>query len=125
MENTLSHNTPCSICYLESREAFRHTVSHILAITSKGVGRVLTINRHGFSFGCLYPHSFADNIHLDLLDAAGNHIKKVPVHIVWQKQTWDRDAEYEVLVGAEFTDLSDVQREAIDALLADFDCIAL
>lgn len=121
----LHNNTLGTLSYPERRQSYRFTVNHILTVTNRGVGRVITINRHGFSFGCLYPHTFNGLLHLDLLDAAGNHLKQLPVRIVWQKRTWEEGSEFELLVGAEFQNLSPGQSKALENLLADFECFEM
>jgi len=125
MENLTLHNTISALAYPERRQSVRLPVNHILTVTGKGVGRVITINRCGFSFGCLYPHTFNGLVHLDLLDAAGNHLKQLPVRIVWQKRTWEEGSEFELLVGAEFQELTPTQSQALDDLLAKFDCFEM
>lgn len=119
--NGFSKNLP----YPERRSNNRHQVLHILVVTNRGTGQVVDISKTGLSFGCLYPHVFPKEWSLDILDAKGSHLKRLPVRIIWQKQGTqiEQDTPFELLVGVEFTGLSPSQSQHLENLLEDYDIL--
>lgn len=108
---------------LERRRTNRYKIVHILGITGRGTAQIIDIGREGLSFGCLYPHSFPETWSMDLLDANGSHIKELQVRKIWERKIGhpDLSARYELEVGVEFTDLTDVQADELDFLLDNLD----
>lgn len=91
----------------------------LLAVTSKGTGQIITLSREGISFGCLYPHLFPQEWNLDILDARGCHIQQLKVRKVWEMNKFHTDfcKEFELVVGAQFVELSDIQLTALENIL--------
>lgn len=91
----------------------------LLAVHKKGAGQIVNINRHGLSFGCLYPHEFPAQWDLDILDAAGSHIENVSVKKIWEIKTCNTAfaTRFELMVGVEFINLADSQKHALEQLL--------
>lgn len=108
---------------LERRRGERYKIVHILAITGRGTGQIIDIGREGLSFGCLYPHSFPDTWSMDLIDAKGSHIKELQVRKIWERKIGHPglSTRYELEVGVEFADLTDVQTDELDFLLDNLD----
>lgn len=118
--NQLSlHEIPESFYISEQRKSPRYEAIHLFAVTDRGTGQILNINRGGLSFGCLYPHTFPHIFSVDLLDAKGCHIKKVQVRKIWETRDEFNDAatEFELLVGVEFTEISSSQTDELNYLL--------
>lgn len=108
---------------LERRRNERYKILHILAITGRGTGQIIDIGREGLSFGCLYPHAFPESWSMDILDARGSHIKELRVRKIWEKKIGhpNLSPRYELEVGVEFADLTEVQAEELDFLLDNLD----
>ncbi|MGW8192911.1 MAG: hypothetical protein ACWGOX_01475 [Desulforhopalus sp.] len=108
-----------------SPHMFRHRSSSIfpgptlLAITDRGTGQVMTLSREGISFGCLYPHVFPKEWKIDILDGRGGHIRQLSVRKIWEMNSYlfDCTKKFDLVVGAEFTDLSEQQAKDLEALL--------
>lgn len=91
----------------------------LLAITEKGTGQVIDINSDGLSFGCLYNHSFPDELSVDILDASGTFIQKVKVRKTWEQS---KDLSYHLsqfvlIIGVEFVGLTPGQERGLLRLL--------
>lgn len=115
---SLQESTPAH--YLtDQRDSNPSQSNDLLAVTSKGTGQVITISREGISFGCLYPHVFPQEWNLDILDAKGCHIQQLKVRKVWEmnKLYTDFCKEFELVIGAEFVDLSESQATALEKML--------
>ena len=91
----------------------------LLAVTDRGTGQIMTLSREGISFGCLYPHVFPEKLKLDILDGQGGHIKQLPVRKIWEMNRYyfDYKKKFDLVIGAEFIDLSDQQASELEALL--------
>ncbi|MFW2365615.1 MAG: hypothetical protein ACN4GW_04315 [Desulforhopalus sp.] len=92
----------------------------LLAVTAKGSGQVITLSKEGISFGLLYPHAFSQEWDLDILDDKGGHIQQLRVRKVWEMNRFHTDfcKEFELVIGAQFVNLSKHQETALDQLLA-------
>lgn len=119
MDQLATYKLPETPYFSEQRKNDRHEVSNLLAITDRGTGQVLDINREGLSFGCLYPHLFPNEFHIDILDAKGSHIKKLKVRKMRETNSDDQDSAgfFEMIIGVEFTEISALQAEDLDHLL--------
>lgn len=119
MNQLATYKLPETPCFSEQRKNDRHEVSNLLAITDRGTGQILDINREGLSFGCLYPHSFPNEFHIDILDARGSHIKKLKVRKMRETNSDDQDLAgfFELVIGVEFSEISASQAEDLDHLL--------
>ena len=119
MNQLTTHIIPKLIYLSEQRKKRRQDGVHLLAITEKGTGQIIDISREGFSFGCLYPHTFPLEFYIDILDAKGSHIKNIRVRKM--RETSDSYQEFsedfELVVGVEFCDLSLAQSQDLDYLL--------
>jgi hypothetical protein len=89
-----------------------HKKIDLLAVTQKGTGQIININKRGLSFGCLYAHTFPQEFHVDLLSARGTLIKKVNVRKI-RETSGDL---FELVVGVEFAGLSPSQAEELNSL---------
>lgn len=114
-----AYKIPETPYFSEQRKNDHHEVINLLAITDRGTGQILDINREGLSFGCLYPHTFPNEFHIDILNARGSHIKKLKVRK--RRETNDDDQEpagiFELVIGVEFAEISAFQAEELDYLL--------
>ncbi len=119
MNQLTTHIVPEHIYLSEQRKKRRQEGIHLLAVTERGTGQIIDISREGFSFGCLYPHAFPDEFHLDILDAKGSHIKKIKVRKMREATDsyLESSEEFELVVGVEFCDLSLTQAQDLDYLL--------
>jgi hypothetical protein len=113
------HKTPETFYISEQRKNHRHEVINLLAITERGTGQIVDINREGLSFGCLYPHTFPQEFYVDILDAQGSHIKKLMVRKMWETHgdVPDSPANFEVVLGVEFSELTSSQADDLEYLL--------
>ena len=114
----ISHR-PEALYLSEQRKIVRHEANHLLAITERGTGQILDISCDGFSFGCLYPHTFPTEFYVDILDAKGSHIKKIKVQKMWETNSYHLDSEavYELVVGVKFLDFTSSQTDGLYYLL--------
>ena len=114
----ISHR-PEALYLSEQRKIVRHEAVHLLAITERGTGQILDISCDGFSFGCLYPHTFPTEFHVDILDAKGSHIKKLKVKKMWETNGdyLDSGAVYELVVGVKFSEFTCSQTDGLCFLL--------
>lgn len=114
----ISHR-PAAFYLSEQRKIVRHEAIHLLAITERGTGQILDISCDGFSFGCLYPHTFPTEFYVDILDAKGSHIKKIKVRKMWETigDHLDSGAVYELVVGVKFSEFTSSQSDGLDYLL--------
>jgi hypothetical protein len=103
----------------EQRKDQRHEIINLLAVTEKGTGQILDINGAGLSFGCLYPHDFPHEFHMDILDAKGSHIKKIKVRKMRETTNYFEDplSTFELVIGVEFFALTSVQADELAYLL--------
>lgn len=110
---------PQALYLSEQRKFDRHEAIHLLAITERGTGQILDLSCEGFSFGCLYPHTFPAIFSVDILDAKGSHLKKIQVKKIWQTNSvyLNSPASFELVVGVKFTQCTDAQRDEITDLL--------
>ena len=111
--------TPGAIYPSEQRKKHRHEVINLLAITERGTGQVLDISCEGLSFGCLYPHTFPREFHIDILEVQGSHIKRLRVRKMRETSGDDQEAPalFEVVLGVEFSDLTPSQAGELEYLL--------
>jgi len=119
MNQLATYKIPETPYYSEQRKNDRHEVINLLAITDRGTGQILDINRQGLSFGCLYPHTFPNEFHIDILDAKGSHIKKLKVR---KRRETNSDYQepagiFELVIGVEFVEINAFQAEELDYLL--------
>jgi hypothetical protein len=91
----------------------------LIAVTNRGTGQIITISREGISFGCLYPHTFPQELSLDILDGHGAHIEQLKVRKIWEMNRVYTDfcKEFELVIGAQFVNLSDHQAAALERIL--------
>lgn len=91
----------------------------LLAVTNRGTGQVITLSREGISFGCLYPHAFPQELNLDILDDRGGHLQQLRVRKVWEMNSFHTVfcKEFELVIGAQFVNLSTDQAEALEKIL--------
>jgi hypothetical protein len=120
MNQLVTYEIAEALYFREQRKNDRHEIIHLLAITDRGTGQILDINREGLSFGCLYPHTFPQEFLIDILDAKGSHIKKLKVR---KKRETSGDSQepagiFELIVGVEFTEITTFQAEELNYLLA-------
>lgn len=119
MNQLATYKIPETPYFSEQRKNDRHEVINLLAITDRGTGQILDINREGLSFGCLYPHTFPNEFHIDILDAKSSHIKKLKVRK--RRETTNDYQEpagiFELVVGVEFSEITAFQAEELDYLL--------
>lgn len=119
MNQLAAYKIPETPYFSEQRKNDHHEVINLLAITDRGTGQILDINREGLSFGCLYPHTFPNEFHIDILNARGSHIKKLKVRK--RRETNGDDQEpagiFELVIGVEFAEISAFQAEELDYLL--------
>jgi hypothetical protein len=118
--NQLSIRKALETPYLsEQRKSQRYEIINLLAITERGTGQVLDINSEGLSFGCLYPHTFPNEFYLDILDAKGSHIQKLKVRKTHETggDSLDSSAQFELVIGVEFYQLTESQSDELDFLL--------
>ena len=103
----------------EQRKFERREAIHLLAITERGTGRILDFSSEGFSFGCLYPHTFPAIFFVDILDAKGSHIKKIQVRKIWETNGnyLSSSAAFELMVGVEFIACTEAQKDELEYLL--------
>jgi hypothetical protein len=103
----------------EQRKDQRHEIINLLAVTEKGTGQILDINGGGLSFGCLYPHDFPQEFHMDILDAKGSHIKKIKVRKMRETTNYFQNplSTFELVIGVEFFALTSVQADELAYLL--------
>lgn len=113
------HKTPGTIFLSEQRKKPRHKAINLLAITERGTGQVLDINREGLSFGCCYPHTFPREFQIDILDAQGSHLKRLKVRKMRETcgDEQESPALFEVVYGVEFADLTRSQASELEYLL--------
>lgn len=102
----------------EQRKTYRNPGRHLLVITGKGTGKVLDISCYGLAFGCLYPHTFPTQWHIDILGAEGTFIKNLKVNKRWEQNHCCNDdlQNYELTVGVEFIDLTKSQASQLSEL---------
>lgn len=119
MDQLAIYQAPETPYLSEQRINDRQEMINLLAITERGTGQILDINREGLSFGCLYPHTFPHEFYLDIIDAKGSHIKKLKVRKMWEiNGDYQQGAAiYELMVGLEFPELTSTQADAINFLL--------
>jgi hypothetical protein len=119
MNQLATYKQPQTPYFSEQRKSDRHEVNNLLAITDRGTGQILDINREGLSFGCLYPHSFPNEFHIDILDAKGSHIKKLKVRKMRETNSDNQGLVgfFELVIGVEFADITTLQAEELDHLL--------
>lgn len=119
MNQLTTYQRPQALYLSEQRRFERHEAIHLLAITERGTGRILDISCEGFSFGCLYPHTFPTVFSVDILDAKGCHIKKIQVKKIWETNGdyLNSPAVFELVVGVEFAEYTGAQMDEIDDLL--------
>ncbi|GAB6193721.1 hypothetical protein [Desulfocastanea catecholica] len=119
MNQLATYKIPETPYFSEQRKNGRQEVINLLVITDRGTGQILDINREGLSFGCLYPHTFPDEFHIDILDTKDSHIKKLKVRK--RRETNGDDQEpagiFELVIGVEFAEISAFQAEELDYLL--------
>jgi hypothetical protein len=111
MEHFELLNIPPNLGLGERRESLRHQVNHLIAITSKGTGKVIDINFEGLCIGCLYPHSFPLIMKIDILGANGTFLKGMHVIKCWENDlssTCD-NTDFEITIGLEFINLNSSQ----------------
>lgn len=91
----------------------------MLAVTDRGTGQIMTLSREGISFGCLYPHVFPKEWTLDILDDQSGHVRELRVRKIWEMNRYyfDYDKRFELVIGAEFIDLTDQQAIELETLL--------
>lgn len=113
------HKTPGNIYLSEQRKNHRHEATNLLAITETGTGQVLDIHREGLAFGCLYPHTFPWEFHIDIINAQGSHIKKLKVRKMRETRGDCQESPtlFEVVFGVEFADLTTSQADELEYLL--------
>lgn len=118
MNQLTSYQRPEAFYLSEQRKFTRHEALQLLAITERGTGRILDISCEGFSFGCLYPHTFPSVFSVDILDARGTHIKKIKVRKIWETNGdyLNSPAAFELLVGVEFAECTGAQIDKLDYL---------
>jgi hypothetical protein len=119
MNQLATYKIPESPYFSEQRKNGRNEVVNLLAITDRGTGQILDINREGLSFGCLYPHTFPNEFNIDILDAKGSHIKKLKV---WKRRETDGDYQepaviFELVLGVEFAEITALQAAELEYLL--------
>ncbi|MGB3210863.1 MAG: hypothetical protein WBB19_09195 [Desulforhopalus sp.] len=119
MSQITVHHMPEAHYLSEQRKNLRHEAINILAITERGTGQILDISREGLSFGCLYPHNFPEEFHVDILDAKGSHIKKLKVRKMRETNSdyQDPPAIFELVVGVEFCELTSSQSDELNYLI--------
>ena len=119
MNQLNSYHNAETFCLLEQRRIDRQAATNLLAITERGTGQILDISNEGFSFGCLYPHTFPCEFNVDILDAKGSHIKKLRVRKMWETRSNDLDsaANFELVVGVEFFECTCLQTDELTHLL--------
>lgn len=127
MNQLTIHQRPETVYLSEQRKFERREAIHLLAITERGTGQILNISCDGFSFGCLYPHTFPSEFYIDILGAKGSHIKKCKVRKMWETKADypDSTAAFELVVGVKFSDYSCSQMDELHDLfdnMADVDC---
>lgn len=112
-------NRPEALYLPEQRKIVRHEAIHLLAITERGTGQILDISSDGFSFGCLYPHTFPTEFMVDILGAKGSHIKRLKVRKMWETHSdyLDSAAVFELVVGVEFSECTCSQTDELNYLL--------
>ncbi len=112
-------HTPEALYLSEQRTIDRQEAIHLLAITERGTGQILDISGEGFSFGCLYPHTFPREFNVDILDAKGSHIKKIRVRKMWETDSDElgSTADFELVVGVKFSACTCAQTDEITHLL--------
>lgn len=119
MNQLAIYKIPETPYFSEQRKNDRHEVINLLAITDRGTGQILDINREGLSFGCLYPHTFPNEFHIDILDAKSSHIKKLKVR-KRRETTGDYQEPagvFELVIGVEFSEITASQAEELNYLL--------
>jgi hypothetical protein len=119
MNQLATYKRPETPYFSEQRKNDFYEVINLLAITDRGTGRILDINREGLSFGCLYPHTFPNEFHIDILDTKGSHIKKLKVR---KRRETNGDYQepagiFELVIGIEFAEITAFQAEELDYLL--------
>ena len=120
MNRTALQNHGQAAQYLiEQRGTLRYEMVHLITVTDRGTGKIINISEHGMAFGCLYPHTFEDRLFLDILDAYGTHIVKIPVRKVWERRSTEEglSEEFDLEVGVEFIELTGHQRSLLKQLL--------
>jgi hypothetical protein len=119
MNQLTIHKAPEAPYLSEQRKNQRYEIINLLAITERGTGQILDINSEGLSFGCLYPHTFPNEFYLDILDAKGSHIQKLKVRKTHETSGdyLDSLALFELVIGVEFTQLTESQSDELDFLL--------
>ncbi len=119
MNQLTIYQTPEALFLSEQRKVERHKAIHLLAITERGTGQILDISDDGFSFGCLYPHTFPSEFHIDILGARGAHIKRLKVRKMWETNAdyLDSTAVFELVVGVEFSECTCTQLDELHYLL--------
>lgn len=103
----------------DHRDDDRSRANALIAVTNRGTGQVITISREGISFGCLYPHDFPEELSIDILDGRGGHLQRLKVRKVWEMNRVRTDfcKEYELVIGAQFVNLSDHQTATLEKIL--------
>lgn len=110
MEYLHTIQTP-NIKFREQRKSLRFQETHLIAITTKGTGKIIDINHEGLSFGCLYSHDFPAEMNIDILGANGIFIKDLQVIKCWEN-TQDSiflEEPFEITAGFEFINLTSLQ----------------
>ncbi|PHR29820.1 MAG: hypothetical protein COA36_02905 [Desulfotalea sp.] len=120
--NTLTIQGQISPQYIpEQRHHQRFHIDHLLAVTKWGTGKIVEINHRGLSFGCLYPHTFQEQLDMDILDARGAHVRGLQVEKIWENKDGAHGTTntFELIVGVSFVNPNYRQILAINDLLAD------
>lgn len=104
---------------LGHRDDDRSQINGLIAVTNRGTGQVITISREGISFGCLYPHDFPEELSIDILDDQGGHLQQLKVRKIWEMNRVYTDfcKEFELVIGAQFVNLSDHQAATLEKVL--------
>ena len=101
------------------RKSKRLEVKTGIANTPAGICQIINLSPEGLLFRCVKEWSFSRDWSLDIYDAADLSLEKLQVRKIWEEHLNNQGTplQFSIIVGVAFKDLSDLQKEQLNAYI--------